>query len=148
MSHVNETLRQDNVLPSTDHATVVIEGLVVRGDARGRTLGFPTANLLTAPEAVLPEDGVYAADWVWPDGATSRCAVSVGGRPTFYESGGQLVEAHVIGFSGDLYDTRAVLRFLTQLRQQQRFDSIDALVGQLHKDIAGALAVPQRVCFD
>jgi riboflavin kinase/FMN adenylyltransferase len=118
-----------------------LRGVVEHGDARGRTIGFPTANVAVPGDMLLPRDGVYAGLYVGPDGVLRPAAVNVGRRPTFYdESGLLLVEAHLIDFDGDLYDQRAAVRFVRRLRDEQRFAGIDALVAQLRRDVDAARA--------
>ena len=118
-----------------------LRGVVEHGDARGRTIGFPTANVTVAGDMLLPRGGVYAGSYVGPDGVPRPAAVNVGRRPTFYdESGLLLVEAHLIDFDGDLYDQRAGVRFVRRLRDEQRFAGIDALVAQLRTDVDDARA--------
>jgi riboflavin kinase/FMN adenylyltransferase len=113
-----------------------VEGLVVRGDARGRTLGFPTANLRTAPYTAVPADGVYAA---WLVRGTERlpAAVSIGTNPTF-AGRERRVEAYVLDFDGDLYGDDVALDFVTALRSADTmtFESVDALVAQIARDVA------------
>jgi riboflavin kinase / FMN adenylyltransferase len=115
----------------------VLVGLVEHGDARGRELGFPTANL--APDAIgtFPPEGVYAAWCRRADGTCHASAVSVGRRPTFYrdEEDSLLVEAYLLDFSGDLYDERITLEFVRRLRGQVKFDSVDGLIRQMHDDV-------------
>ncbi len=117
-----------------------IRGVVTAGDRRGRTIGFPTANVPTPVEMQLPVDGVYACWYHRPDGARLPAAVNVGKRPTFYENAEQsLVEAHLIGFRGDVYDEPARVQFVERLRGEQRFDGIDALKAQLALDVERAM---------
>lgn len=106
-----------------------VEGVVVRGEARGRTIGFPTANLETAPHTAIPADGVYAGRL---DGRPA--AVSIGTNPTF-EGRERRVEAYVLDFDGDLYGVHVVLDFLARLRDTEKFDSVEALVEQMHRDV-------------
>ncbi|MDG2112129.1 MAG: bifunctional riboflavin kinase/FAD synthetase [Actinomycetota bacterium] len=114
-------------------------GIVSQGDRRGRTIGFPTANLPTTADLAVPADGVYAAWYVRPDGSQFPAAVNVGKRPTFYDFADRsLIEAHLIGFRGDLYDEPARLSFVRRLRGERRFDSIDDLTAQLRKDVEDA----------
>ena len=116
-----------------------VRGTVKTGDQRGRTIGFPTANVDVPPERALPADGVYAAWYVLPDGSRQRAAVNVGKRPTFYEDADRsLVEAHLIDFEGDLYGQEARVDFVKMLRSERRFDGLDALKAQLQRDIAEA----------
>ncbi|SCL30581.1 riboflavin kinase / FMN adenylyltransferase [Micromonospora nigra] len=112
-----------------------IEGVVVRGDQRGRELGFPTANLLCHRYAAVPADGVYAARLVRRgDTEPLAAAVSVGTNPTF--SGRERrVEAYALDFSGDLYGERLALDFVAHLRGQVRYDSIEPLVAQIAEDV-------------
>jgi riboflavin kinase/FMN adenylyltransferase len=111
-----------------------VEGVVVRGDQRGRKIGFPTANLLTARFTAVPADGVYAA-WLVRDGQRLPAAASIGTNPTF--SGQERrVEAYVIDFDGDLYGERLALDFAARLRGQERFDTVEALVEAIGDDVA------------
>jgi len=116
-----------------------LEGVVVRGDQRGRELGFPTANLMCAPHAAVPADGVYAA-WLHVRGKAHRAAVSVGTNPTF---GGQeqRVEAYVLDFDDDLYGERVGLDFAVRLREMRRYEGPEALVAQIALDVAGTREV-------
>ena len=113
-----------------------LRGTVIGGDERGRTLGFPTANVAVAPEMALPADGIYACWYQRPDGAVHAAAVNVGRRPTFYENQEHpLVEAFLLDFSGDLYGERAQVRFVAHLRPELRFDGVDELVEQMQADV-------------
>ncbi|MEV6690718.1 bifunctional riboflavin kinase/FAD synthetase [Micromonospora sp. NPDC051196] len=112
-----------------------LEGVVVRGDQRGRELGFPTANLLCHRYAAIPADGIYAA-WLIRRGQRQPlgAAVSIGTNPTF--SGRERrVEAYALDFDGDLYGERLALDFVARLRGQVRFDSIEPLVAQIAQDV-------------
>ncbi|MDQ1456993.1 MAG: riboflavin kinase / adenylyltransferase [Actinomycetota bacterium] len=113
-----------------------VRGPVERGDARGRLLGFPTANVSVPENICLPADGVYAGTFAVAGGAPRLAAISVGRRPTFYaEAGRCLVEAYVLDFDGDLYDQPARVRFTHRLRGQERFDAVDDLIAQMHLDV-------------
>jgi riboflavin kinase/FMN adenylyltransferase len=112
-----------------------VRGIVAMGDGRGRDLGFPTANVDVPAEIAIPGEGVYAGEYVFPDGSIKAAAISVGTRPTFYEDGANLVEAYVLDHDGPLYGQRAEVRFVSRVRGQERFDSIDALVHQMHADV-------------
>lgn len=114
-----------------------IEGEVVRGDQRGRTIGFPTANILVTPDRAWPADGVYAGRCTTPEGTVHTCAINIGRRPTFEQHAeNSLLEAHLIDFDGDLYGKWLRVEFIEFLRSEQRFDGIDALSAQLKKDVA------------
>ncbi len=114
-------------------------GSVVRGDQRGRLLGFPTANVEVPTQIALPADGVYAGFYERPDGSVHPCAINLGRRPTFYEHADHsLLEAHLLDFHGDLYGERAKVRFIAFLRSERKFDGIEALVAQLRHDVAAA----------
>ena len=116
-----------------------LRGTVVEGDQRGRTIGFPTANVAVRPEMAMPADAVYAAWYRRPDGIRRAAAVNVGKRPTFYQDADHsLVEAHVIDFSGELYGEEGRIQFVELLRSEQRFDGIDALRAQLELDVERA----------
>ena len=110
-----------------------VEGVVVRGDRRGRRLGFPTANLAPPQFAAIPAAGVYAA-WLVHQERELAAAVSIGTKPTF--SGRQrTVEAYVLDFEEDLYGHHLALDFVDRLRGQVRFDGVPALVEQMTKDV-------------
>jgi riboflavin kinase/FMN adenylyltransferase len=106
-------------------------GEVVHGDERGRELGFPTANLVPDEALACPGHGVYAC---LADGRPA--AVSVGVRPTFTTGRGELIEAYLLDFDGDLYGQDLCLEFLERLRGERRFDTAEALVEQMHRDVA------------
>jgi riboflavin kinase / FMN adenylyltransferase len=114
---------------------VRVTSTVVHGQARGRLLGFPTANLeLDADLGLAP--GVYAGV------ALGRpAAVNVGVRPTFEVDAPANVEVHIIGFDGDLYGQELTVELLAWIRAERRFDGIDELVGQLRHDVATARAL-------
>ena len=111
-----------------------MRGTVAHGDKRGRTLGFPTANLVPDPALVVPGHGIYACR-TQVGGEDRLAAVNVGVRPTFKTGRGLLVEAYLLDFEGDLYDRELRLDFLERLRGERRFDSVDALVEQMHRDV-------------
>jgi riboflavin kinase/FMN adenylyltransferase len=114
-----------------------VEGVVVRGDQRGRKLGYPTANAELYPHAAVPADGVYAARLVrqTADGAEALpAAVSVGTNPTF-EGRARRVEAYVLDFEGDLYGDHVGVEFVQRLREMERFDSVEELVAQMGDDV-------------
>jgi riboflavin kinase / FMN adenylyltransferase len=112
-----------------------LEGVVERGDARGRELGVPTANLAIEKTSVRPARGVYAGIAVLEDGRRIPSAISVGWNPTFGEGRPITVEAHLLEFSGDLYDQRLRLEFRKFLRHELRFEDIGELVAQMKLDI-------------
>lgn len=116
-----------------------LRGVVVEGDQRGRTIGFPTANVAIDPKTALPADAVYAGWYFRPDGSRHPAAINIGKRPTFYQDAEHsLLEAHLIGFDGDLYHEAARVEIVQLLRSEQRFDGIEALKAQLEIDIARA----------
>ncbi|KUO06144.1 riboflavin kinase [Streptomyces caeruleatus] len=117
-----------------DEAIAVI-GVVRSGDRRGRRLGFPTANLHDV--GAVRRDGVYAATvGLEPNGPTFVAVVSVGHRPTYYGPDGlRLLEAHLLGFKGDLYGRTVLVTLRHRLRPQRRFDTSPALVRQLQEDV-------------
>jgi len=107
-----------------------MSGVVAHGDERGRELGFPTANLVPDEAYACPGHGVYACL-----ANELPAAVSIGVRPTFETGRGELIEAYVLDFDGDLYGSELTLRFLDRLRGERRFDSADALVEQMRADV-------------
>ncbi|WP_241158446.1 bifunctional riboflavin kinase/FAD synthetase [Cohnella candidum] len=117
-----------------------LRGKVVHGDARGRQIGFPTANVMPEQPYVIPRTGVYAitVDLLGEDGdveGTYDAVLNVGFRPTFETPMGELrLEAHLFGYSGDLYGRTISLAFHEFLREERKFGSVDELVGQIGKD--------------
>jgi riboflavin kinase / FMN adenylyltransferase len=111
-------------------------GIVAHGDKRGRTLGFPTANLVPDPTHAVPDHGIYACRAAVPGVGEWTAAVSVGVRPTFVTGRGLLVEAFILDFEGDLYGKELRLDFIERIRGEKRFDSVDTLVVQMHRDVA------------
>jgi riboflavin kinase/FMN adenylyltransferase len=113
-----------------------LRGVVEHGDARGRTIGFPTANVAVAGDMALPKDGVFAGWYIRPSGEEHPAAINIGRRPTFYDENGLLlVEAHLLDFDGDLYGERPRVRFAQRLRDEVRFDGLESLKAQLRKDV-------------
>lgn len=118
-----------------------VRGTVMHGDARGRDLGFPTANVAVPDGVCMPADGIYAALYTTADGLARPAAVSLGRRPTFYvDAKASLLEAYVLDFDGDLYDQPAAVSFVERLRGEQRFDNVDDLIVQMHADVAATRA--------
>jgi riboflavin kinase/FMN adenylyltransferase len=116
-----------------------IRGVVQHGDERGREWGFPTANVAVPEETLLPEDGIYAGWYVRPSGERVPAAISLGRRPQIYEDQPyRLLEVHLIDWEGSLYDEVAKVRFVARLRDELKFDSVDALLEQMHRDCAEA----------
>jgi riboflavin kinase/FMN adenylyltransferase len=109
-------------------------GLVSEGDKRGQELGFPTANIEPDFEATVPANGIYATR-VTVDGETHRAATSIGVRPTFETDGRRTIEAYLLDFDGDLYTKRLHIEFVSRLRGEVAFESVDALIEQMNSDV-------------
>jgi len=139
-SHIRGLVAAGEVGPAAEFlgGPFLFEGEVVPGDRRGRELGMPTANLVPDERFVVPGHGVYAA---WAHGYPA--AVNVGVRPTFETGRGLLVEAHLIGFDGDLYGETLRIAFLDRLRGERRFESVDALVEQMNRDVEDAKRIAE-----
>jgi riboflavin kinase / FMN adenylyltransferase len=118
-----------------------LEGVVVRGDQRGRVLGYPTANLQVDQRAAIPADGVYAGHLRLRDGTRHPAAISVGTNPTFGGVTAVRVEAFLIDFDGDLYGVETAVDFTHHLRGQVAFASADELVAQMAADVEQARAL-------
>jgi riboflavin kinase/FMN adenylyltransferase len=147
-AHVEPLLEVDGEIVSSSHirglvlggaveyaghllgAPFVMDGEVVHGDKRGRRLGFPTANLIPPEGYAVPGHGVYAAR---ANGVAS--AVSVGVRPQFETGRGELIEAFLIDWEGDLYGQQLRVEFLKRLRGERRFQSVEALIEQMGRDV-------------
>jgi riboflavin kinase / FMN adenylyltransferase len=117
-----------------------VRGIVTHGDERATELGFPTANVSVPNDVLLPADGIYAGWYTRPDGSRHPAAISLGRRPTFYETAhASLLEAHLLDTTDvDLYDERARVAFACRLRDEVRFDTVEALIEQMHRDCAEA----------
>ena len=112
-----------------------LQGIVIRGDQRGRTIGFPTANLSYAEDKLIPAGGIYAC-WAFVQGEKFRAAVNIGTNPTFTPDKQTLsVEAYLLDFDREIYHEVMKLEFVTRLRDELRFDSVEALVTQIGKDV-------------
>jgi riboflavin kinase / FMN adenylyltransferase len=122
-------------------APFMLCGEVVHGDERGRDLGFPTANLVPHDELAAPGHGVYAC---LANGKPA--AVNVGVRPTFTTGRGELIEAYILDFDGDLYGSRLCIEFLARLRGERRFSSAEALVEQMHRDVEATRETVRALC--
>ena len=120
-------------------APFMLEGRVVEGDQRGRELGFPTANLVPDDRLVVPGHGVYAA---FANGHPA--AVNVGVRPTFETGRGLLVEAYLIDYDRDLYGQNLRVAFVSRLRGERRFPSVEDLIAQMNRDVAEAREISKR----
>ena len=110
-----------------------LSGVVVLGDQRGRALGFPTANIDVDPQLLLPGDGIYAT-WAIIDGKRHQSATSIGVRPTF-DLTERLVEVFVMDFDADIYGKTVGVEFIKKVRDQEKFDGLDALVKQINVDV-------------
>jgi riboflavin kinase / FMN adenylyltransferase len=122
-------------------APPLLRGVVIHGDRRGHELGFPTANLDFDYLPALPALGIYLGRVAVPArgvGPGHPALVSVGVRPTFHDDGRVLVEAYLLDWDGDLYDATLQVELLDRLREERRFDSVDALVAQMRRDEAEA----------
>ena len=136
-SHIRYLLSEGNV----EEASILlgrpyrVGGEVIHGDGRGKSIGIPTANLETGPEKLIPASGVYACrvrlkDQLWP------AAVNIGTRPTFESADTRYhVEAHILDYSNDLYTQNIIIEFISRLRGEQRFQSINELIDQVQVDI-------------
>ena len=123
-----------------------VRGRVIKGNQRGRQLGFPTANLAIAERRLIPADGIYAVrikiGEQWFGGAAN-----IGVRPTF-DNGGRLVEVFVLDYTGDLYDQIVEVQFIKRLREERKYDTIGALIEQMNRDVAETRRVLEAVGID
>lgn len=115
-------------------APYAICGEVIHGDARGRTIGYPTANMVMDASYVMPRLGVYATRVRLQDGRLFHAMTNVGRRPTFYDTGDVSIESHLFDFSEDLYGQIVEIEWIAYLRNERAFDGLDALVAQLKND--------------
>jgi len=143
-SHIRGLVAAGEVLKAAEFlgGPFLFEGEVVEGDRRGHELGIPTANVVPDDRLVCPGHGVYAA---WAHGFPA--AVNVGVRPTFQSGRGLLVEAHLIGFGGELYGETLRIAFVERMRGERRFESVEALVEQMRHDVAEARRISERTRY-
>ena len=143
-------VREALIAGDVGHAThllsrdFAIEGLVQRGDRRGRELGYPTANLVLG-DYQRPKYGIYAVRVTLDDGSEYPGVASLGVRPTF-DPPQELLEAHLFGFDGDLYDRKVEVALHAYIREEKKFDGVEALVAHMKEDEAAArrlLALPK-----
>ncbi|QAY65638.1 bifunctional riboflavin kinase/FAD synthetase [Paenibacillus protaetiae] len=135
-SSVRAALAEGNVTEAAEllGRPYEVTGIVVDGDKRGRTIGFPTANVSPSSPYVLPAYGVYAIS-VDRNGETYYGVLNLGFKPTFNAPGGEAtLEAHLFDFAGNLYGERLTVRFHSFIRNEQKFNSIHELVEQIHRD--------------
>jgi riboflavin kinase / FMN adenylyltransferase len=132
-SHIRGLLLAGNVGEANRllGSTFQLTGEVAHGDERGRELGFPTANIVPDEHLACPGHGVYAC---LADGRPA--AVSIGVRPTFGTGRAELIEAFILDFEGDLYGAPLTIEFVARLRGERRFESVEALIEQMHRDVA------------
>lgn len=117
------------------------QGRVVRGDGRGRGLGFPTANLEIGDDAkLIPLEGIYAVRATIADGGVHDGVIHIGPRPTF-PGAGPTIELHIFDFGRDIYDTTVTVAFCARIREVRGFDSVEALIEAMTEDCAAARAV-------
>lgn len=116
-----------------------VSGVVVSGERRGRTLGFPTANLEVGGDMAIPANGIYATR-AFVDGECHMAATSIGTRPTF-DGKGRTIEAFLLGFDNILYNKELRLEFVSRLRDELKFDSVEALLEQMALDVEETRAI-------
>jgi riboflavin kinase/FMN adenylyltransferase len=140
-SRLIRTLLQNGDVLRVEHLLgrpYAVSGPVVHGNGRGQTIGVPTANLAVWPEQLLPAGGVYVCR-AWVGKKAWGAATNIGVRPTFDGQEATVhVEAHLLGFKGDLYDQTLRLEFVDRLRGEQRFPDVQALITQIQADIKQA----------
>ena len=145
-SHIRGLLLAGEVV-AANHllgASFELRGEVVHGDQRGRELGFPTANLVPDETLACPGHGVYACVAESEEIGVRPAAVSIGVRPTFKTGRGELIEAYILDFEGDLYGRRLEVQFLARMRGERRFASAQALIEQMRADVEEAREIARH----
>ena len=121
-----------------------LDGPVIEGEGRGGgLLGFPTVNVGLGPLQALPADGVYAT-WIEVNGERYASATSVGIKPTFHDDAPRVVESFILDYEGNLYGEPVRVEFVARLRGQEKFDSVDALIEQMKRDVEETRALLGR----
>jgi riboflavin kinase/FMN adenylyltransferase len=138
-TRVRERLRAGDIAEAETvlNHPFLLAGTVVGGQRLGRTLGYPTANLAPTYRQVVPADGIYAVRAILDDGRTFGGACSIGDRPTV-EGAGRSIETYLLDFSEDIYGRGMEIRFVKRLREELKFDSLDALTAQMALDVTAA----------
>lgn len=121
----------------------VLDGLVIEGERRGRTLGFPTANIGIDKMYNIPAKGVYAAQ-ACIKGRVYKAVLNIGSKPTFHEEYPISVEAHIIDFTEDIYGQEISIILIDRLREEQRFESREELIAQINKDRDRAAEIAEK----
>ncbi|MGB9792093.1 MAG: bifunctional riboflavin kinase/FAD synthetase [Thermacetogeniaceae bacterium] len=124
----------------------LIRGKIIKGDQRGRTLGFPTANIETPKDILIPCSGVYAGKGI-VDNKHYPAVVNIGKRPTFYDNSEKTIEAHLIGYKEFVYGKKIEIKLYERLREERKFSRAQDLINQIQKDIKNALQICNREEF-
>ncbi len=121
-------------------------GVVIGGEKKGRLLGFPTANVSPSEDSILPGNGVYAVRFI-VDGTSMKGVCNVGVKPTFDnpEIKSPLVEVHILDYDGDLYEKEVAVEWVKHIREEKKFESVDALISQIEKDKKTAIDILDKV---
>ncbi len=142
-SHIRQCVSEGRVREA--HAMLgrlyTLEGLVVKGEGRGKRLGVPTANMQVDQDVLLPKPGVYVTETA-SRGMLYRSVTNIGRNPTFKDGPELSVETHILDFDGDIYGEGLEVRFLDRLRDERKFPGVDALLDQIKQDIGRARAFP------
>lgn len=137
-SLIRKRIREGNVSRAAENLGryYALSGPVIHGDGRGRHINIPTANIDYPKDKVIPANGVYAC-WAWLGEERLPAAINIGINPTFTpDKQTPNVEAHILDFDRDLYDQELKLEFVQYLREELKFDSVEALLEKIHEDIA------------
>ncbi|WP_455674504.1 bifunctional riboflavin kinase/FAD synthetase [Phocaeicola sp.] len=135
-SVIRQLLKEGNVSRAADFLgyNYFLDGTIVDGYKVGRKIGFPTANLhVTCPEKLIPSEGVYAV-YVYVSGKKWVGMLNIGHRPTINNGKNLSIEVNILQFSGDIYHKEMRLEFVKYLRPEEKYETIDALIAQMHKD--------------
>ena len=136
-SSLIRTLIQEGKMEQANHFLgyrYYLDGKIVNGYKVGRKLGFPTANLLpSCPDKLIPSEGVYAI-YTYINGKRHRAMLNIGHRPTVNNGTDRSIEAHIIDFHEDIYNQQMRIEFVRQIRKEQKFNSLEALIQQLRRD--------------
>ena len=139
-SRIREQLIEGNIREANKllGRNFTLRGTVIHGDGRGKELGFPTANLKILDELIKPKPGVYLATAKVISKNRYHCLINIGYRPTFGDKQELSIEAHLLDFSGNLYNTELELEFIDKIRDEKKFSSKEELIKQIKEDINSA----------
>lgn len=141
-SRIKELLANGQIVKANEQLNrpYLISGSIIHGEKRGRTIGFPTANLFLSDSYVLPKEGVYAV-YVYLNANKYAGVLNLGTKPTFHDSNNRSIEIHILDFDKDIYGTLLQVEFIQYIRSERKFSGPEELIEQINRDIRQARTI-------